>query len=227
VSRIPQDDAARKAAPLYRCVFGYFPAAVFELAAHCLDSDRKHNPDAKGDPTWARGKSTDHEDCQLRHLIDAGPRRDSDRFVPEPPPAGSSAKDARRYHLRANFWRAAALLQEDCELDGAEPGVASRFPVYDRLKAEKEGGPDLFDAATNQVLAPLPGSGAAQAFAAEAAEPKPERWGVFYRDGYGWDRSSSEPGTFDSEGAAVAALSAIPFTKRLPVEYRVRRLVAE
>ena len=100
---------------------------MFELAAHCLDSDRKHNPGAVGDPTWARGKSTDHEDCQCRHLIDAGPRRDAANFEPVPAPAGSSAKDARRYHLRANLWRAAALLQEDCELDGAEPGVASRF----------------------------------------------------------------------------------------------------
>jgi hypothetical protein len=34
----------------------------------------------------------------------------------------------RRYHLRCLAWRALALLQEDCEDEGAEPGVSSVFP---------------------------------------------------------------------------------------------------
>jgi hypothetical protein len=111
-SMIPQDDQARKDAPMYRGLLGYFPAALFEVAAHSLASDRKHNGDAPGGPRWARGKSTDHEDTIIRHLIDAGKRGSPDR----------------RYHLRCIAWRALALLQEDCEADGAEPGASSVFP---------------------------------------------------------------------------------------------------
>ena len=130
---IPQEDAARKAAPMFRGLLGYFPAALFEVAAHSLDSDRKHNGDNPEGPQWARGKSADHEDTIIRHLIDAGPRRTSlawqlFEWFKFWAPKGSSAKDARRYHLRCIAWRALALLQEDCEADGAAPGVSSVLP---------------------------------------------------------------------------------------------------
>lgn len=134
MSYIPQGDQERKDAPMFRGLLGYFPAALFEVAAHSLDSDKKHNPGATDGPTWARGKSADHEDTIMRHLIDAGPRRTSgawklwQKLVALAVPQFSSAKDARRYHLRCIAWRALALLQEDCEADGAQPGVSSRFP---------------------------------------------------------------------------------------------------
>lgn len=129
-SYIPQDDATRKNAPMFRGLLGYFPAALFEVAAHSADSNRKHTPEDTDGPHWARGKSTDHEDTIIRHLIDAGPRRS---FLGRlrawlAAPKGSSARDARRYHLRCIAWRALALLQEDCEAEGAEPGVSSIFP---------------------------------------------------------------------------------------------------
>lgn len=129
MSYIPQDDAERKNAPLFRGLLGYFPAALFEVAQHSLDSDRKHNPDTKDGPHWARDKSGDHEDCIMRHLIDAGPRRfmlvrGAAAWLLEKIP-GSSARDARRYHLRCLAWRALALLQEDCEATGAKPGASS------------------------------------------------------------------------------------------------------
>lgn len=142
MSYIPQDDATRKAAPLFRGLLGYFPAALFEVAAHSLDSDLKHGAPPEDAPHWMRGKSTDHEDTIIRHLIDAGPRRA--RFHPRElfggdPPKGSSAKDGRRYHLRCIAWRALALLQEDCEADGAAPGVSSIFPEpADKLRAAVE-----------------------------------------------------------------------------------------
>jgi hypothetical protein len=129
--RIPQGDRERKDAPIYRGVLGYFPAALFEVAAHSLESDRKHNANNPTAPNWARGKSADHEDCILRHLIDAGARRSADlaaAMTGGEPPSGSSALDARRYHLRSLAWRALALLQEDCEATGAAPGVSSVFP---------------------------------------------------------------------------------------------------
>lgn len=112
---------------MFRGLLGYFPSALFEVAAHSLDSDRKHNPDSSAGPHWAREKSTDHEDTIIRHLIDAGARRGHLHAEAGPPPKGSTAKDARRYHLRCLAWRALALLQEDCEADGAQPGVSSIF----------------------------------------------------------------------------------------------------
>lgn len=129
-SFLPEDDKMRKDAPMFRGLLGYFPAALFEVAAHSLDSDRKHNPGAMDGPTWARGKSADHEDCIVRHLIDAGPKRNSLAFKiwKWAAPKFSTAKDARRFALRCLAWRALALLQEDCEADGALPGVSSRFP---------------------------------------------------------------------------------------------------
>lgn len=128
---IPQGDQERKDAPMFRGLMGYFPAALFEVAAHSLDSDRKHNPGSKTGPNWARGKSSDHEDCIMRHLIDAGPRRSLLAMLPawllERIP-GSTARDAKRYHLRCLAWRALALLQEDCEATGAADGVSCIRP---------------------------------------------------------------------------------------------------
>ncbi len=109
-SYIPQDDKSRKMAPMARGCLFYFPAALFEVAAHSMESDLKHNPGATDGPTWARSKSSDHADCIIRHLVDAGTRGTPDR----------------KYHLRALAWRSLALLQEECEADGALPGVSSR-----------------------------------------------------------------------------------------------------
>lgn len=115
---IPQDDARRKGAPMFRGLLGYFPAALFEVAEHSRESNDKHNPGEE--LHWARGKSNDHEDCIVRHLIDAGKK-------------GSKG---RRYHLRALAWRALALLQEECEAEGATPGVSCRFPEAERVLAK-------------------------------------------------------------------------------------------
>lgn len=95
---------------MYRGLLGYFPAALFEVATHSFLSNEKHNPGQE--LHWARGKSSDHEDCIVRHLVDAGRRGEADR----------------KYHLRCLAWRALALLQEECESEGTEPGVSSVFP---------------------------------------------------------------------------------------------------
>lgn len=108
---IPQDSAERKGAPMFRGLLGYFPAALFEVARHSLDSEKKHNPGGTTGPNWYRGKSHDHADCIVRHLIDAGDHNTPDRLV----------------HLRSLAWRSLAMLQEECELQGAKPGVSSRY----------------------------------------------------------------------------------------------------
>lgn len=113
---IPQDDKERKDAPMYRGLLGYFPAALFRVAAHSLTSDRKHNPGAADGPTWSRDKSTDHADCIVRHLTEA--HTDPD------------------YHLVALAWRALALLQEHEERKGLAPGASSRQPAVPGVVAE-------------------------------------------------------------------------------------------
>ena len=104
-STIPQDEAARKIAPMYRGLLGYFPYALFAVAAHSQASDSKHNPESMTGPTWARGKSNDHLDAIIRHLAELHIDQD--------------------YHLAAIAWRALAALQERGEGKGFTHGASS------------------------------------------------------------------------------------------------------
>lgn len=93
---LPSDPALRKAAPMAEGLLWYFPNALAEVARVSKAGNDQHNP---GQPMHhARGKSTDHADCIIRHLVDAG-TLDSDGMR-------HSAKVA---------WRALALLQEELE----------------------------------------------------------------------------------------------------------------
>lgn len=97
---LPTDAETRKDIPLARGLLDYFPAALAEVAHLSKVANDQHNP---GEPLHhARGKSTDHADCLLRHLVDRG-TRDTDGLL-------HSAKVA---------WRALALLQEELEAAGA------------------------------------------------------------------------------------------------------------
>ena len=96
---LPTDPKERKATPIYSGVIKYFPLALAEVARVSKAGNDQHNP---GQPLhWAKEKSTDHHDCILRHIIDAG-TLDSDGMR-------HSAKVA---------WRALAALE--MELEGAE-----------------------------------------------------------------------------------------------------------
>ena len=93
---LPEDAADRKACPITTGVLDYFPAALAEVARISKAGNDQHNP---GQPLhWARGKSTDHADCILRHLIDRG----------------TKDKNGLR-HTAQVAWRALALLQEELE----------------------------------------------------------------------------------------------------------------
>jgi hypothetical protein len=99
---LPTDAAARKAAPMAEGVLWYFPAALAEIARVSKAGNDQHNP---GQPMHhARGKSTDHADCILRHLADAG-LKDSDGLR----------------HTAKVAWRALALLQEELEREEGAP----------------------------------------------------------------------------------------------------------
>jgi hypothetical protein len=109
---LPTDAAARKAAPMAEGLLYYFPAALAEVARVSKAGNDQHNP---GQPLHhSRGKSSDHADCIIRHLADAG-LLDSDGMR-------HSAKVA---------WRALALLQEELERAGAPLPRNARLPEAD------------------------------------------------------------------------------------------------
>jgi hypothetical protein len=86
--------AWRKQRPVYSGVLAYFPDALMEVAYVSWIGNEQHNP---GEPLhWAREKSTDHEDCIARHLIDHSKNPvDSDQGL----------------HLAKEAWRSLAALQ--------------------------------------------------------------------------------------------------------------------
>jgi hypothetical protein len=91
----------RKNLPVCSGVLDYFPDALLAVARLSKAGNDKHNP---GEPLHhARGKSMDHADCLVRHLMDRG------RLDP----------DTGLSHSVAVAWRALALLQEELEAAGA------------------------------------------------------------------------------------------------------------
>lgn len=102
MTSLPTDAAARKAAPLAEGLLWYFPNALAAVAAVSKRGNDQHNP---GQPMHhARGKSMDHADCILRHLVDAG----------------TVDTDGMRHSAKV-AWRALALLQEEIEREEGAP----------------------------------------------------------------------------------------------------------
>lgn len=65
---LPTDSNERKGYPMMSGCLNYFPAALAGVAHTSKLGNDKHNP---GQPLHhARGKSTDHGDCIIRHLTD-------------------------------------------------------------------------------------------------------------------------------------------------------------
>ena len=95
---LPSDPQKRKEYPVCTGVLDYFPDAIVEVARVSKLGNDQHNP---GEPLhWAREKSSDHQNCIARHLIERG-KLDTDG-------TRHSAKLA---------WRALALLQLEIEAD--------------------------------------------------------------------------------------------------------------
>lgn len=68
VQTLPIDSAERKTYPVLSGCIKYFPAAIAGVANISKKGNDKHNP---GEPMHhARGKSVDHGDCIVRHLMD-------------------------------------------------------------------------------------------------------------------------------------------------------------
>jgi hypothetical protein len=126
---LPTDSAARKRFPMARGPLAYAPAALAGVAQVCIDGNDKHNP---GEPLHhARGKSSDHADCIVRHLMDvqdllaAIERGDS----PLPGRAGDG-QHPLFVELNQLAWRALMLSQELHEKYGGAPlAPGARLPV--------------------------------------------------------------------------------------------------
>lgn len=87
----------RKKFPMARGLLDYFPDALAEVAKVSYLGNEKHNP---GQPMHhARGKSADHADCIIRHLV------------------GRGGFDGDIRESAALAWRALALLQEELEAE--------------------------------------------------------------------------------------------------------------
>lgn len=116
---LPTGSAERKAVPLARGVLDYFPAALAAVAKLSQAGNDKHNPGEE--LHHARGKSTDHADCILRHLVDRG--------IVDP-------EDGIRHSVKV-AWRALALLQEELEREEGAPlprGARAPGPVLDPVQ---------------------------------------------------------------------------------------------
>jgi hypothetical protein len=80
-----------------RGLIDYFPDALAEVSRVSYLGNEKHNP---GQPMHhSRGKSNDHADCIIRHLVNRG------------------GWDGNTRESAALAWRALALLQEELELE--------------------------------------------------------------------------------------------------------------
>jgi hypothetical protein len=105
---LPLDSDGRKNHPLYSGVLAYFPAALAGVARVSKIGNDKHNP---GQPLHhARGKSADHADCIVRHLVDYG-----DGLAHE------GVDEQGIPHVDYIAWRALALAQEWHEKHDAAP----------------------------------------------------------------------------------------------------------
>ena len=99
-SPLPTDSAERKQFPLCAGLLDYFPAALAAVSKHSYMGNEKHNPGQA--LHWSRGKSADHLDALLRHVME----RD----------------------LEGAAWRALAALQMQLEAEGAPVALGAREP---------------------------------------------------------------------------------------------------
>lgn len=109
---LPTDSEARKNIPMATGVLDYFPAALAAVAELSKIGNDKHNPGEE--LHWARGKSMDHADTIMRHLVERG-TLDTDGLL----------------HDAKVAWRALAMLQEELERRGAPMSRGSSLVAGD------------------------------------------------------------------------------------------------
>ncbi len=115
ISPLPTDSAARKQFPMWEGVVEYVPGALAAMARTSMKGNAKHNP---GEPLHhARGKSSDHKDCAMRHLMDyVAMIAYRERFGDD-----SVSLDALEEELGNFVWRTTVFAQEELERLGLTP----------------------------------------------------------------------------------------------------------
>lgn len=143
---LPTDSNERKDVPLWAGLMRYFPASLAAVARISLKGDRKHNPENTGLPFHARGKSTDHDDCVIRHTMD---KTDLLAAIERNEYADTEEKaqliDAMLEEAACRAWRSLADYQELAERFGRAPiAPGAKLPMrvtqafVDRVMAEDE-----------------------------------------------------------------------------------------
>ncbi len=116
---LPTDSAERKRHPLFSGVLKYAPAALAGVAKISIDGNDKHNP---GQPLHhARGKSTDHPDCILRHAVDVADIEACIKRGIEEIPCEDAMIEALLTEVSQLAWRAIMWSQELHERYGGAP----------------------------------------------------------------------------------------------------------
>ncbi len=109
---LPTDSNERKNYPLFRGALRYFPAALAGLSKTSKLGNDKHN--LGEEMHHARGKSGDHGDCILRHLVDV-----EDLLASYSRREGSITPEEILNEVNQMAWRALAYSQELHERFGA------------------------------------------------------------------------------------------------------------
>ena len=113
-STLPTDSKARKEYPISSGCIRYFPAALAGVAKTSKLGNDKHNP---GEALHhARGKSMDHSDCIIRHLIDL-----EDLLAAFSRSNAGVTTEQVLSEVNSLAWRALALSQELHEKFGGAP----------------------------------------------------------------------------------------------------------
>lgn len=119
---LPIDSKERKDSPVVRGFLDYFPDAVIACAQLSVFGNDKHNP---GEPLhWSRGKSNDHADCAVRHLMERG--QVDYGYGPSKPVL----------HSVAALWRAAANAQTEIE----ELKEKGQWPLLKKMPLDTRNG---------------------------------------------------------------------------------------
>lgn len=99
---LPVEPERRAEFPMADGLLDYFPNALAEVSRLSYLATQQHHPGEK--MHWDRGKSTDHRNKIMKHLIDSG-KLDTDGIR----------------HSTKVAWRALAELQEELERDEGLP----------------------------------------------------------------------------------------------------------
>lgn len=121
---LPTDSQARKEYPILSGFLKYFPAAIAGAANLSKLGNDKHNPGEE--LHHARGKSMDHGDCIVRHLMDMQDLIAADNRAEVGALLRNSNREAILLEASSLVWRSLAYAQELHEKYGAPLAPAAR-----------------------------------------------------------------------------------------------------